>query len=128
MAEDVSDQITEEELLGEAPVSEALAEAPAERKKRLKADYEKATKAVADCEKELVRLKEEVRKATKAFTSYAEVRIPLHEMNRRQREITRGETEQRAKVRELLSNLPAGQKTGVPRRPPLFNTGASKKE
>lgn len=121
---------TYEDLSGEAPITkseETPVETPVEVRKRLSVANEKALAKIQACELALAAAKKEAGEIAKQFQKLIDVKVPLHELNRQQREITRGEFENRQKARELVAELTVGQRPGTPTRPPLFDTGAAKK-
>jgi hypothetical protein len=134
--EDVKhDDTSIEDLMGEVPVPEPEAapepepeETPVEQKKRLITKHTAALAKIQECESALANAKREAGEIAKEVQKLTDVNLPLHELNRRAQEINRGEDDQRHKTREALAVLTAGQRPGVPTRPPLFNTGTNKQE
>jgi small-conductance mechanosensitive channel len=139
--EDVTrqEETTIDELLGDAPEEPQKAEesqaeepqaeeTPPEKRKRLQAEHSKALEKIQKCESALADAKRAAGEIAKELQGLTEANLPLHELNRRAREINRTEDEQRIATREAIKVLNAGRRPGVQTRPPLFQAGAQKEE
>jgi len=149
--EDVKSPITEAELLGEAPASDTIpssetptlepeeapvektpaevpVETPAEARRRWNVANEEAQAEVQKCEMALAAAKKRVGEVARELQKLTDVKLPLHELNRLQQDITRNEMDARFRTRELVDQLSAGRRPGTPTRPPLVKTGDPEKK